>query len=704
MENGKLHLWRIFIIGRSAVTGVLLVLLYVINGFRSPLSLRPLFLVAGVQFAANGIYLYLWRQRDIAFLGYLCFILEITLITLFILALGPDGYVFVLAYLWPIIMGGWLIGHQAILPLTLLSSVAYVLLFLLERSGIILMPRLLTPDGTSQALVLSLPYLAFVALLVWTLTTERERGEEHLRLRNQELRRVNTGMRSLVGAGEEFSSCLDTGQLLTSAMLEVERITGHPRAAVYMSEGDTLNLREQRGLPPDFVARRRCQLIPKAWSDEAGSQGEAAPVLREPLTEQEIDLVATAGCPGPQALTHVALRSPHGVLGMLTIASSETEALDEHEAQMLQILGHQLGIALENARLFSKLQYERNLLSGILANMTEGVFVVDHERNVLLTNRAAANLFHVNEHEALPSWFLDQTKVDPSQSTADGDFWLAEVDGKIVRLSTAELSKDGEVPASTIYVARDITEEAEAQRMKSDFVAYASHELRTPLTTIKMLARLLLMDLPPDTKHHEYLKVINTQVDRQTRLINNLLDLARLEAGKYDLPSENVDPRQTVQSVVSVCLPLADEKDLTINVACSAAPDLVGSNSSGLEQVLTNLVSNAIKFTDPGGQIEISCCKNAKEVLFSVKDSGVGMTPEQLKRIFTRFYTVRNPSKRGEGTGIGLTLSDMIVRKLGGRIVVTSEVGVGSCFVVHLPMTNAAMQQPCPRPEVSRAS
>ena len=580
MESAKLHLWRIFIIGRSAVTGVLLVLLYVINGFRSPLSLRPLFLVAGVQCAANGIYLYLWKRRDITFLGYLCFILEITLITLLILALGPDGYVFVLAYLWPIIMGGWLIGHQAILPLTLLSSLAYVLLLVLERSGMSLMPRLLAPDGTPLAMVLSLPYLAFVALLVWTLTTERERGEERLRIRNQELHRINTGLRSLVAASEEFSGCLDVGQLLTSAVLQVESIAGHPRAAVYMSDGDELHLCEQRGLPPGFESHRRRQLIPRAWLSEEGSQGESAPVLHEPLGEEESGLLAVEGCQAPRSLTHVALRSPHGLLGMLTITSPEIEVSDQHEARMLQILGHQLGVALENARLFSNLQHERNLLSGILANMTEGVLVVDHEDNVLLTNRAAARLFQVRNGESLPSWFLDQMKARQTQIPDNADFLLAEVDGRIIRLSAADLSKNGDVPASTIYVARDVTEEAQAQRMKSDFVAYASHELRTPLTTIKMLVRLLLMDIPSDTKHHEYLTVINTQVERQTRLINNLLDLARLEAGKYEVPPEEVDPRQIVDSVVNVCRPLAEEKDQAIDVACSAAPCSIVSNSS----------------------------------------------------------------------------------------------------------------------------
>jgi len=229
--------------------------------------------------------------------------------------------------------------------------------------------------------------------------------------------------------------------------------------------------------------------------------------------------------------------------------------------------------------------------------------------------------------------------------------------------------------------------------MKSDFVAYASHELRTPLTTIKMMVGLLLMDTPEETKSHEYLSVINTQLERQTRMINNLLDLARLEAGRYELAEEKVQPQQIIRSVVSACRPLVEKKGLTIESSCSESLGSFVSNGTGLEQVLMNLLSNAIKFTDSGGHIEVSCQKQGDEMLLTVEDSGIGMTQEQLGRIFTKFYTVRNPSKRGEGTGLGLAISKLIVDKLGGRIEVTSTLGHGSCFTVRLPAGKVTQRQ-----------
>ena len=513
MDKEQLSLWRLFIFGRSVTTGVFLLVLFTVIGPLPPLPLRPLFLLALVHFGANGLYLYLWKRRDIIFLGYLSFGLEILLTTLLIYALGTDGYVFVLAYLWPIIMGGWLIGRGAILPLTILSGVGYSMVVFLGQRGIlpIPLPRVVTPDGMPLALMLSLPYLAFPSLLVWLLTREMEGGKQQL-------------------------------------------------------------------------------------------------------------------------------------------------------------------------------QHERNLLHGILANMAESVLVVGANDQVLLANRAAANLLRIHDGEPLPSWFLKCIAATPETGAQQGARRVIDLEGKTVSVSVATLPASGEMPVSTIYAARDITQEAQVERMKSDFVAYVSHELRTPLTTIKMLLGLLFMDVARDSKQYEYLSVVNTQVERQARLISNLLDFTKLEAGGYELPPESINPRTVLQAAVSVCRLLAEAKGIKLNTSCDGVPDSLVSNGGGLEQVLINFLSNAIKFTDTGGRIAVFCSREDDGILFSVEDTGIGMTSEQMSNIFTKFYTVRNPRKHGEGTGLGLVISDMIVKELGGRIEVTSVPEVGSRFVVHLPL------------------
>jgi len=634
-----------------------------------------------IQFATNGFYLYLWRQRDIRFLGLLSFVLEIVLISVLILLLGTDGFIFVLAYLWPIIMGGWLIGRRAIPPLTLLAICAYsTLIYLVQHHGLA-SPRLLLPTGIPQALVLCLPYLAFVSLLVWLLTREMERSERHLQARNGDLHRMNFGLRYLVSAGEELLGCADGDEIAALALRKVAKLTGHARGVVHLQAGVGLCRRVDGGPALALDSRTLLAGVPAAWFDPQ----RAAALKTIHTVPLAIDGSRRAeGDPAPPvALTHVALRSGRGLEGVLTIASSEQAPFDPAEEQVLQVFGHQLGGALENARLLASRQQERNLLSSILAHMADGVVVVDAAGHVLLANAAARALLGVCQGAALPDW-LGRREEDDGNGPAAGRR-AVEFGDRVIGLSVAELEGGAGVPRGTIYVARDITEEAQLERAKSDFVAYVSHELRTPLTTIKMLVRLLLMDAPEGSKGREYLSVINSQLTRQTRLVSNLLDLTRLEAGKYDLPLEDVDPRAVVQAAVRVCRPLAEEKGLDLAVDCPAEVAMIKANAAGLEQVLVNLLSNAVKFTERGGKVIVRCSPDATAVHFIVEDTGIGMSAEQLERLFVKFFTVRHPNRRGEGTGLGLVISKMIVNQLGGTIEVTSREGEGSRFTVRLP-------------------
>jgi len=688
VQSEKLRLWHLFIIGRSAVTGVLLAFLAIINALVLPKPQVPLFVLTSIQFALNGMYLYLWRGKDTTALGYVAFSFEIALITLLIFFLGPDGYTFMLAYLWPIIVGGWLIGRQAVLPLTLFSAIAYALLVMLGRQGIYFTTGLAEPAGRALSLILNVPYLAFLSLLVWMLTTEIEGSQQNLEARNQELNRINAKLHSLVTAGEDLLGCLDLKQLLAAAMAHIEQITGRRRMAIYIKRDDALLLEQERDLPAMLAQQRRQTQFPAPWRSAERTPSGSLAIVQEPL-EEALGDPTSADDATPRWLTHIPLRSQHGLEGMLSVVSTEQKPPDAGEAQILQILGHQLGIALENARLVDNLQHERNLLSGILADMAEGVFVVSQEGQVLLANRAAHNLLQVCEQEPLPIYLMQQLEIGREAPIGESRRQI-ELAGKTISISRAELSGAGDVPTSTIFVARDITQEAQVEQMKSDFVAYASHELRTPLTTIKMLVRLLLMDTPKETKPHEYLSIISTQAERQTRLVTNLLDFTRLEAGKYELAPEEVSTQQVLQSAVSVCRPLAEEKGLRVHTDGAEAPSRIISNAGGLEQVLINLLSNAIKFTDKGGRVAISCRREGEDALFVVEDSGIGMTSEQLGRIFNKFYTVRNPRKHGEGTGLGLVISDMIVKNLGGRIEVASQPGAGSRFTVRLPIKGPA--------------
>jgi len=524
-------MWWLFISGRTIATGVFLILLAVLNAMAEHASPGPVFTLAILQFVTNLFYAYLWRTRGSAILGHVAFSGEIVLITALIHLLGSGGWVFALAYFWPIIVGGWLMGRKVILQLTVVSGVCFTLLILGQRTGLLPQPDGVSFGDTPQALLLAYPYLAFIALLVWVVTREMEDIQHDLARTNVELLR------------------------------------------------------------------------------------------------------------------------------------------------------------------------ERNLLRGILAAMSEAVCVVDPDGTVVLANRSAERLLETRVGASLPEWLHDPAISEipgpdvPKRIAVDrGDRTLS--------VSAAALPLPPDERGGRLLVALDVTEQVHLERLKSDFVSYASHELRTPLTTIKMMVRLLLMDAPSGTQQEEYLSVIETQVDRQTRLVNNLLDFTRLEAGRYTLQPELVHPSDAVRSALSACKPLAQEKGLHLVADLERAPERMVSDSSALEQVLVNLISNAVKFTEPGGRVEVSCRLEGQEVVYEVADTGIGMNPEQLGRIFTRFYTVHHPKKHGEGTGLGLAITKMIVEELGGRIDVQSEAGVGTRFAVRLPLEeSSAVEAPTPTPE-----
>lgn len=688
-HDEKLRLWRLFLVGRTIFTAIFMAICFAVYGPRLWHDMAGLLAVASFQFVSNGAYLYLWRVRDITFLGYMVFVIEIALITLMILFLGADGQVFVMAYLWPVLIGAWLIGHRAALPLTLLSTAAMAILVLLSRSGMVSMGTG-SAEESSQALVLSLPYLAFMALLIWALTIERERGEADLNERNIELYRANNRLRALVLASEQILGRLNLRFLLVSSVLQVRRLTHYRRLAIYVREGVDLALDFQVGFPATFEERRGRVLLPDAWS-QASQQGVIEP-LGEPAAAGDLPADDPGEAGQVAALRHFPLRSPRGIEGMLTVADgavSEDGGVggDAGENQAMQILLHQLGTALENVHLFDDLQHERNMLRGILGNMVEGVFVVDEGGRVLLANQAASRGLDIHEGDTVGAEWAALKPASSAPLAADEhrDRPLVPYGGRYFNVTVAELGAGADLPASRIYVAHDVTQEAEAERLQADFVAYASHEMRTPLTTIKMLVRLLMMDAAPESKSYEYLTIIRTQLERQTRLVNNLLSLARLEAGNYEMSIEAVYPAAVIAAVARTCQPLADEKQVRLTIEPGPSDVAIASNAAGLEHVLLNLVNNALKFTGAPGEVAVRTWLDADDLVVTVADTGIGMTPEQLGHIFTRFYSVHHPNKPGEGTGLGLAISKAITQQLGGDIQVESHKGQGSTFTVRLP-------------------
>jgi signal transduction histidine kinase len=238
----------------------------------------------------------------------------------------------------------------------------------------------------------------------------------------------------------------------------------------------------------------------------------------------------------------------------------------------------------------------------------------------------------------------------------------------------------------------------ELNKMKSDFVSVVSHEFRTPLTTIKAYAELLMLkpNMPMRRQKHMIL-AINAESDRLKRLISDLLDLAQIESGITKLRLENVSIEEVIRSTLTSMMPLLESKGLHLTTSiCSPLGRLTGSRDR-LIQVLTNILSNAAKFTNTGGAIYIAARREwepSPQIVVEVADTGIGISSDNLERIFEKFHRSEDQlASTIEGIGLGLAISRQIIEFHGGRIWAESTEGKGSMFTIILPISDAAVSE-----------
>jgi len=250
--------------------------------------------------------------------------------------------------------------------------------------------------------------------------------------------------------------------------------------------------------------------------------------------------------------------------------------------------------------------------------------------------------------------------------------------------------EDGRESIGRIVALRDITRERELDKLKTDFISVVSHELRTPLTSIKGYTDLLLSGATGEISElqGEFLSIIQSSTTRLSNLINDILDISRIESGTIEIKHEPIDYRRIVADTLRLMKAAADEKQISMDASLPETIPPVRGDIDKVAQVLGNLVSNAIKYTPEGGWVKVSLeITGEASVLTSVTDSGIGIAPEDQKRLFQKFFRADNTSTReAGGTGLGLVIAKTIVELLGGAIWVESEPGRGTRFYFTLPL------------------
>ncbi|MBX7167601.1 MAG: cell wall metabolism sensor histidine kinase WalK [Pirellulales bacterium] len=340
----------------------------------------------------------------------------------------------------------------------------------------------------------------------------------------------------------------------------------------------------------------------------------------------------------------------------------------------------------------------------ILSRLPEPVLVIDRYNDVQLANASAAELLGVDietsQQRALARLVQCERLVEllcdtgrrKTATTRTDEIELADAEGTRRWFSVAAsnlLVDEGDDAGSqgAVAVLRDISNQKAAQKRNAEFVSAASHEMKAPLAGIKAYVELLADgDVEDQETREEFLTVINGQADRLQRLIDNLLNLARIEAGVVQVKKQQRSLNELLQEAFDVVQPAAERKQ--IELVADLSPLYLGvlADRDMLLQAAINLLSNAIKYTPEQGRVTLRSRMADKEVLFEVEDTGVGLSEEDCRKVFEKFYRVEKDTKMAPGTGLGLPLAKHIVEDVHqGSLSVTSKLGAGSTFRVTLP-------------------
>jgi len=346
--------------------------------------------------------------------------------------------------------------------------------------------------------------------------------------------------------------------------------------------------------------------------------------------------------------------------------------------------------------------------AAILANLAEPVLAVDEDKELVLANPSAEALFNFRleetEKRALAELvcceelvkLLDETQGRKAAREKSREIELADAEGRrhwysvTARAMEAAAEAGGEVatvPRGTVAVLRDISSQKQIQKRNAEFVAAVSHEMKTPLAGIKAYVELLADgDAENETSRDEFLGVINSQADRLQRLIDNMLNLARIEAGVVKVSKQSQSLNEVLEEACNVIQHAAASKGLELVRDLSPLYLRVLADRDMLLQCAINLLSNAVKYTPAGRQVTLRSRSLGSEVVFEVEDQGVGLSPEDQQRVFEKFYRVKKDQNMAAGTGLGLPLAKHIVEDIhGGQLTVESQLDVGSTFCVRLP-------------------
>lgn len=515
----------------------------------------------------------------------------------------------------------------------------------------------------------------------------KERLPAHLLEANRRLEKRLRELSTLVNIGTSVTAMLDLQQVLNSVVEAAVNLSGAEEGSLMLVDEQTgeLYVSAAKNLDQKTVHMLRLpvrdslagQVIRSAKPIVIGGRDDQIKIKTQFLVK---------------SLVYVPLRAPNKVIGVLSVDNRiKARTFETHEVQILSLLADFAAVAIQNARLYAETIRERDTLDAILRDTDDYVIVVDRNDCVLFCNATARKAFGITRTDFIGKP-LRQVINHPevlalfAKEATNGRGRRSEITLGGEKFLNAQLTIIENVGRAAVM--QDITHLKQLDRAKTDFVAAVAHDLRSPLTAILGYSELLVRAGPLNEQQMHFVDQIMSSVHSITALITELLELSRIEAG-FNVDLEPVAMEQVVRKAIDSLhhQRMQREHTLTLEVA-EDLPPLLG-NPLRLQQMVANLVGNAIKYTPNRGKIRVSLWRDGDNIVLQVADNGIGIPVEDQPYVFDKFFRSERAASEYDGTGLGLSIVKGVVEQHQGRIWLESREGVGTTFTVVLPISPA---------------
>jgi signal transduction histidine kinase len=534
-------------------------------------------------------------------------------------------------------------------------------------------------------------------------------------------------VKTLLEITSELSASLDHDRVLMRALEIVNEIVNASQGVILLinETSDELVFRaalgEDRQLSPHG--------LPSGMMQNEGLAGwiianRSSVIVHD--THQDPRWIERESSKDHRSVLAVPLISNEAVIGVMMLFQSKPNAFTRNQFDLVETVARQVANAISNANLYQLIRQQAERLGrmlrleqietaknqAILESIADGVIVSDANHRIILANPPAGAMLEVPRQQLIDATIDDLLKqhgLEEKSWITAVDEWINNSDSltqwayleeqlpigiKVINVRVSPVLVGGQF-TGTVSIFRDITKETEMDRLKSEFVSTVSHELRTPMTSIKGYLDLMLLGMTGQMSPVQlrYMGIIKNNAERLETLVNDLLNISRLETGKLLLDLHPIDMAGLIKKVVDGHLNGRIQHEKKQVVIKTEIPDnlpMIQADEARIVQVITNLLDNALNYTTNGDEIEISANCDGDLVCVSVSDNGIGIAEEDQQKIFDRFYRSDDHTvQKISGTGLGLSIVRSIVEMHGGQLKVTSQLGKGSTFSFSLPINGA---------------